>query len=207
MIKEQIRKWVIFWVSTFFTLFVCFVWYATVINVWTNTSELEVTTNSTLSAESWNKLLWNFEFLKSEIHNSTIIWSWVQTSERNWLWRFIWDQKIIDTSWWLFWWTPWQNFITINQSWYYEIYWDVLWSWLSDNQRQDARLAVDRSWTIIHLSFSLWMGGISQTYAKHHLKEIWYFQEWDVIYIDIALAWGRYGHSTWSWSQLTIKKL
>lgn len=74
MIIQTIKKSIIGWVVFSLTILVFSIWYATIANIWTNTSELEVTTESTLSADNWNKLLGNFENLKTDIntiYNST----------------------------------------------------------------------------------------------------------------------------------------
>lgn len=73
--KTMIKNWIVFWLSTFFTLFICFISYATITSFWTNTWELEVTTNSILSADNWNKLLWNFEYLKTTIDEYAEWWT------------------------------------------------------------------------------------------------------------------------------------
>lgn len=104
--KEIIKKSIVWWVTFFFTVLFLTIWYAAVVNIWTNTSELEVNTNSTLSADKWNKLLWNFEFLKSKTENIYSSWGnvgiWVNPSN----WKFsVWlgENKNIrfntDTSW------------------------------------------------------------------------------------------------------------
>lgn len=72
--KQQIKNWLIHWITFFLTVCILSVWYATISNVWTNTSTLEVNTWSTLSATSWNQLLWNFEFLKSKTENISSNW-------------------------------------------------------------------------------------------------------------------------------------
>jgi hypothetical protein len=207
MIKQILKKWILQWLIFSMTVLIFGVWYAAITNVWTSPSTLEVNTNSVLTADSWNKLLWNFETLNDAINETPIIWSWTQTSERAGVWNFIWDVQNLNTTPGTFWWSAWQNYITINQAGYYDVYWDVLWGWLIDNQRQDARLIINRGGTLIYLWYSLWMGWVWQTYYKHHLREIWYFQAWDMVYIDINPAWSRYWHSTWRWSRLTIRKL
>jgi len=207
MIKQILKKWILHWLIFSITILVFWVWYAAITNIWTAPSTLEVNTNSVLTADSWNKLLWNFEVLNEKIFQTPIIWSWTQTSERSWLWNFIWDSQLLNTTPGIFWWSAGQDYITINQAGYYEIYADVMWSWLSDNQRQDTRLYINRWWTLIYLSWSLWMWWSWQTYYKHNLREIWYFQAWDRVYIDVNQAWSRYWHATWKRSKLTIRKL
>lgn len=93
--KEIIKKSIVWWVTFFFTVLFLTIWYAAVVNIWTNTSELEVNTNSTLSADKWNKLLWNFEFLKSKTENIYSSWGnvgiWTQNPEQP---LVIWDNDL-----------------------------------------------------------------------------------------------------------------
>lgn len=205
--KDIILKSIIGWFTFFITIIFLWIWYAAINNIWTPPSSLEVTPSSKLTADSWNKLLGNFENLNSKLNATPIVWSWGQTSERTGLGKFIWDQELMNTSNGIFWWSAGQNYITINESGYYEIYGDVLGSGLSDNQRQDARLVIDRWGSLIYLSTSLWMGWASQVYYKHHLKHIWDLQSGDKVYIDINHAWSRYWLSIWNWTKLTIRKL
>ncbi len=74
MVKEQIKNWILFWFSVFLTILFLNFTYALISNAWTNPNILEVTPATKLTADNWNKLLWNFEFLKSKTENIYSNW-------------------------------------------------------------------------------------------------------------------------------------
>lgn len=203
---NTIKKSILAWVTFFLTVVFLYIWYAALTNTWTDPASLEVTTSSTLTADSWNKLLQNFNSLSWSVSvlSTSAYWIWSQTSERTWTWKFIWDAQVQNTNSSIFSWTASQNYITVNQSWYYELYSDVLWSWLADWQRQDAHILVNST----SVAFSLWMWWTSQIYFNHHLHYIWYINAWSQVQVDIMNAWNRFWWAVpWNRSTLTIKKL
>lgn len=75
--KNFFFRWILIWLWFSLTLLLFIIWYAAINVIWTNPSTLEVSDNSTLTAESWNKLLWNFQFLKGKVDtfNEVPIWT------------------------------------------------------------------------------------------------------------------------------------
>ena len=56
--KETIKKWIIFWVTSFLTLVLLGFAYATVSTV---------TTWETLTADMWNSMAWNYDYSLNEV--------------------------------------------------------------------------------------------------------------------------------------------
>lgn len=79
--KTILKNWIMHWIVFFLTVLFLSVWYATISSIWTSPATLEVTSESKLTVDSWNKLLQNFEFLKentiSKTQDETI--GWVKT--------------------------------------------------------------------------------------------------------------------------------
>lgn len=152
--KEIIKKSIVSWITFFFTILFLSIWYAAIINVWTTTSELEVDETSTLSAERWNKLLWNFDFLKSRTEGIYSSWGNIGIANQNpkqplviWdsdLWPFnnhyhIINSSLNKTSWLSFWenvdnrwwiaWIPNMDIIDIWGVWWWTASHSVILNW------------------------------------------------------------------------------
>nr|MDD3720729.1 hypothetical protein [Candidatus Gracilibacteria bacterium] len=203
---NTIKKSILAGVTFFLTVVFLYIGYAALTNTWTDPASLEVTTSSTLTADSWNKLLQNFNSLSGSVSvlSTSAYGIWSQTSERTGTGKFIWDAQVQNTNSSIFSWTASQNYITVNQSGYYELYSDVLGSGLADGQRQDAHILVNST----SVAFSLGMGGTSQIYFNHHLHYIGYINAGSQVQVDIMNAGNRFGWAVpGNRSTLTIKKL
>lgn len=58
--KESIKKWIIFWLTSVLTMLIA--WLAYAASVWT------VTTGQTLTADMWNNMTWNYNYSLSEVN-------------------------------------------------------------------------------------------------------------------------------------------
>ncbi len=83
MIRQTIKNAILHSVVFCTTVLIFWIWYAAITNVWTNTSTLEVSSWSILSADSWNKLLGNFEFLNAKTENVYNVLGRIWIGEQN----------------------------------------------------------------------------------------------------------------------------
>ena len=72
-IRENIKTWVIIWMSAWFAFLWIWLLHASIDSIWTNPNNIEASKNWFLSSQDWNKLLWNVKYLNSQL--SLINWS------------------------------------------------------------------------------------------------------------------------------------